>query len=387
LLIAIGEMVGNALRRARLYDQALSRLQRVQALRSIDMAISANMDSTVTLKILLNQALTLLEVDAAAILVFDPNTLMLKCVAAQGFRSKAIEQREARLGEGIAGRVALERKTIFLSNLSSNEEYASQRVVREESFINCCITPMIAKGQMRGVLEVYNREPRPSSEEWIEFLEALAMQAAIALDNAALFSDLQRSNFDLTRAYDDTIEGWARAMELRDSETAGHTKRVLDWTVNLARATGFREDQLIHIRRGALLHDIGKMGIPDHILLKPGSLAKKEIAVMQRHPQFAYDMLHPIEFLRPSLEIPLCHHERWDGAGYPRGLSGENIPLAARIFAIVDVWDALTSDRPYRKAWTQKQALAYIREQSGKHFDPEVVKLFMDKMKRNKPRR
>jgi len=188
---------------------------------------------------------------------------------------------------------------------------------------------------------------------------------------------LQAAHKDLLDAYDKTIEGWSRAMDLRDRETEGHTRRVTNMTLELAKAQGIRGDQLIHIRRGALLHDMGKLGIPDAILLKTTSLDENEWEFMRQHPQMAYDMLYPIEYLRPALDIPYCHHEKWDGTGYPRGLKGDEIPLPARLFAIVDVWDALTSDRPYRSAWSREKAFSHIREQSGKHFDPEVVDLFM----------
>jgi HD-GYP domain-containing protein (c-di-GMP phosphodiesterase class II) len=183
---------------------------------------------------------------------------------------------------------------------------------------------------------------------------------------------------DLSRAYDSTIEGWSRALDLRDKETEGHTQRVTQMTLKLARAMGLSSDELVHIRRGVLLHDIGKMGVPDHILLKPGKLTDEEWQIMQRHPVYAYELLSPIAYLRPALDIPYCHHEKWDGSGYPRGLRGEQIPFAARLFAIVDVVDALRSDRPYRKGWPEKQVLAYIREQSGVHFDPQVVAAFLE---------
>jgi len=182
---------------------------------------------------------------------------------------------------------------------------------------------------------------------------------------------------NLSLAYDDTIDGWSRALDLRDRETEGHSRRVTELTLELARRIGVPEDELVHIRRGAGLHDIGKMGIPDAILLKPGQLTAQEWETMRMHPILAFDLLNPIEFLRPALEIPYCHHEKWDGSGYPRGLQGDQIPLSARIFAVIDVWDALTHDRPYRKAWSRDAALAYIREQSGKHFDPRVAELFI----------
>lgn len=191
---------------------------------------------------------------------------------------------------------------------------------------------------------------------------------------------LQKAHQRLLDAYDATIAGWSHAMDLRDRETEGHSHRVTDLTIKLAKAFGIANEELTHIRHGSLLHDMGKLGIPDSILQKPNSLTDEEWAVMRKHPQFAYDMLYPIEYLRAALDIPLCHHEKWDGTGYPRGLKGEAIPLAARIFAIVDVWDALTSNRPYRPAWSREAALNFIREQSGWHFDPRVVDLFFKVM-------
>ena len=189
---------------------------------------------------------------------------------------------------------------------------------------------------------------------------------------------LEQAHQDLLDAYDETIAGWSRAMDLRDRETEGHTQRVTQLSLQLAGALGVPPEQLAHIRRGALLHDMGKLGIPDSILLKNTDLDESEWEFMRQHPQMAYDMLYPIRYLRPALEIPYCHHEKWDGTGYPRGIKGQDIPLAARIFAVVDVWDALTSDRPYRPAWSAEKALSYIREQSGKHFDPDVVSSFFE---------
>jgi putative two-component system response regulator len=187
---------------------------------------------------------------------------------------------------------------------------------------------------------------------------------------------LREANAQLLNAYEATIEGLSHALDLRDRETEGHSRRVTELTLRLAQAMSMSEEEIMHYRRGALLHDLGKIGIPDSILHKPDTLTEAEWVIMRKHPQFAYDMLHPIEYLRLALDIPYNHHEKWDGSGYPRGLKGDEIPLAARLFAIADVWDAVTSDRPYRPAWTEEQARAYIHEQSGKHFDPRVVELF-----------
>jgi putative nucleotidyltransferase with HDIG domain len=237
---------------------------------------------------------------------------------------------------------------------------------------------MLAKGQLQGVIELYARQRLEPGDEWLEFLETYADQGAIAIENSQLLRSLERSNVELQRAYDRTIEGWAFALDLKDEETAGHSKRVTDMAVRLARSLGMGQAELVHLQRGALLHDIGKMGIPDHILLKGEELTDEEYDLMKRHTIYAYELLSPIDFLRPALDVPYCHHERWDGGGYPRGLAGEDIPLAARIFAVVDVFDALTSDRPYRPAWPRERALAYIRAESGRHFDPAVVTAFFE---------
>lgn len=198
-----------------------------------------------------------------------------------------------------------------------------------------------------------------------------------------LLDERQRAADELARAYDATLEGWSRALDLRDHETEGHSRRVTEMTVRLAQALGIGGAELEHIRRGALLHDIGKMGIPDAILLKPGPLKAEEWAIMRRHPVMAYELLAPIAYLRPALAIPWCHHEKWDGSGYPCGLSGELIPLEARIFAVVDVWDALSNDRPYRKALPLTEVYARIAGLSGSHFDPAVVAAFLQLLRQD----
>ncbi|MGH9464996.1 MAG: HD-GYP domain-containing protein [Thermoanaerobaculia bacterium] len=192
------------------------------------------------------------------------------------------------------------------------------------------------------------------------------------------YRKLQDAYRELAEAYDETMAGWVRALDLRDHETEGHTQRVTDLTVRLARELGIGDEQLVHLRRGALLHDIGKIGVPDAILRKPGPLTDEERQIMCRHPAHAYEMLQSIEFLQPALDIPYCHHEHWDGQGFPRGLAGEAIPLAARIFAVVDVWDALRYERPYRAAWPRDRVREHLRSLAGSHLDPRVVEAFLD---------
>jgi response regulator RpfG family c-di-GMP phosphodiesterase len=204
--------------------------------------------------------------------------------------------------------------------------------------------------------------------------------AFVSKDNLSSLSVLFRREVQLSRRYDQMLTSWAHALGLRDTETREHSERVTTMTVQLARAMGISEIEIIHMRRGALMHDVGKMGVRDEILLKPGPLDTQELYQMRKHPQHGYDLLITNEWMQPILEIPYCHHEHWNGSGYPRGLKGEEIPIAARIFAVVDNYDALTSDRPYRVAWSRDDALKYIREQSGEMFDPEVVRVFLEMM-------
>jgi PAS domain S-box-containing protein len=376
LLSSLAEIAGTALHRLRLHQETARRLEHLQALRTIDQAITSSMDAHITLNILLTHVISQLKLDAAGILLFNHASMTLDYAAGRGFRTRAYEQSHLRLGEGMAGRAAIERKMVSSNAVLEEPEFARTAILRNEGFVGYIGVPFVAKGQLKGILEVFCRSTLQPDREWLEFLETFAGQAAIAIDNLQLFEGLQRSNTELMLAYDTTIEGWSRALDLRDKETEGHTRRVTELTLILARAAGLTDEELVHVRRGALLHDIGKMGIPDNILLKPGPLNAEEWEIMRRHPTYAYELLAPISYLRPALDIPYCHHEKWDGSGYPRGLKGEQIPLAARLFAVVDVWDALRSDRPYRQGWPERKIYEHLRNQSGTHFDPEAVAQF-----------
>ncbi|MCX8061459.1 MAG: GAF domain-containing protein [Anaerolineales bacterium] len=382
LLVAFASQAAIAIDNAYQFHSAQQRLERLISMRQIDKAISSSLDLRLTLDILTSHVLSQLQVDAAAVLLFRPETHSLHFVAGQGFKTPALQHSEIRLGQGFAGTAALERRVVSIFD-GEKLARAFERSPNfpDEHFQTYLGVPLIAKGNVIGVLEIYHRQPLKPSAEWMAFLEALAGQAAIAIENTRLFNDLQNANFQLLQAYDATIEGWAKALEFRDMETEGHSRRVVEQTLKLARRLGVEDQQLAAIRRGALLHDIGKMAIPDLLLQKPGPLNEDEWKLMRQHPVFARQMLENIPFLHTALDIPYCHHEKWDGSGYPRGLKGEEIPLAARIFAVVDVWDALISDRPYRKAWRKKQALDYLLEQKGKHFDPKVVDVFLNLLK------
>ncbi|MGA2112536.1 MAG: PAS domain S-box protein [Anaerolineales bacterium] len=385
LLVSLAEMAGAAVARMRVHEETVKHLEKLQALHTVDLGIAGSLDLRVTLSILLEQVISQLRVDAADVLLLREPMNVLEYTAGRGFRTREIEHTRLRVGESFAGRAAQGRSAVQVTGPAMvRDDRRFSPLWAKEEFSAYVGVPLIAKGQVKGVLEVFQRaQPagwdaeRAPGSEWFDFLETLSAQAAVALDNTQLFDELQRSNTDLSLAYDATIEGWSRAMDLRDKETEGHTLRVTEMTERLAKQMGISETEIMHMRRGALLHDIGKMGVPDGILLKPGKLTDEEWEAMRKHPQLAYDMLSSITYLHPALDIPHCHHEKWDGTGYPQGLKGEQIPLAARVFAVVDVWDALTSDRPYRQAWTKEEALAHIREQSGKHFDPHVVEQFL----------
>lgn len=228
--------------------------------------------------------------------------------------------------------------------------------------------------------ELTLKEKFTPPQEWIDYFVTLAGQTAIAIDSFKLYRDLQQSNQALMQSYESTIQGWAKALELKDKETKGHSDRVMTLACKLATRMGFTPERLKHFRNGVYLHDIGKMGIPDAILLKPGPLTDQEWEIMRQHPIYAYNLLRGIEYLEPALEIPYSHHERWDGSGYPQGLKGEAIPLGARIFAVVDVWDALTSDRPYRAALSVAETRQYLLDNAGKLFDPQVVQQMLELM-------
>jgi len=379
LLQTLAEITGNAYHRTRLRQQTRLQLDRLSALNAINLAINSSFDLENNLSVLLRQLKTQLQVDAASILRYIPQTQTFEVIALAGFTSRVLVGQDwPEISSSLALQSLVNQQPMIIPDLTQipNAEDFSETILKE-GLISYHAVPMVIKGEAKGVLETFHRKPFKASAEWLDFLSTLGGVAAIAVDNSDLFNNLQQSNYELTRAYDETIEGWSRALDLRDHETEGHTRRVTEITLRLAASLGIDSSELTHIRRGALLHDIGKMGVPDLILNKPGILTDKEWEIMLRHPLLAFELLDSISYLRPALDIPYCHHEKWDGTGYPRRLKGEEIPLSARIFAVVDVWDALTSDRPYRPAWPPDQALAYISEQSGKHFDPRVVEVFL----------
>jgi PAS domain S-box-containing protein/putative nucleotidyltransferase with HDIG domain len=386
LITAIADIAANAIHREAAHEETVKSLKMLTALNRVATAINQTLESRPVLDLLLEEIHERLPVLASRIFIYDPVEQALNF--AGGSLPDAALIKWDGLEYGPTGRVARERRALLIPDLRSAtglNPYLAAHYAENSGAVELPFgyygVPLIAKGQVKGVLEIYYNGRVGEEPDVKNFIDTLAGQAATAIDNAELLDHLRRTNAELVSAYDSTIEGWSHAMDLRDKETEGHTQRVTGLTLALAREMGLYGEDLVHMRRGALLHDIGKMGIPDPILLKPGPLTDEEWAIMKTHPQLAFDLLEPIPFLRDALDIPYNHHERWDGTGYPRGLKGKAIPRAARIFAVVDVWDALSSDRPYRKKWTPDRVYAHIAQESGTHFDPQVVEVFLEILK------
>ena len=375
LLQELANLAALGIANARLFADSERRVRQLGALRAIDMVITSSLDLRVTLDVILDRVTAELGVDGADVLLFNAYTQQLEVARSRGFLSRRPTQR-LHVGEGFPGRAVLERRTVTVPDLAAASAFVAARQLDGEGFVSYCCAPLIAKGLVKGVLEIFHRRRLDPDPDWLEFFETLAGQAAIAVDSAEMFERLNRANAELLAAYDQTLEGWIRALDLRDKETEGHTQRVTEMSVVLAQALGTTDEGLVHVQRGARLHDIGKMAVPDDVLLKPGPLTPAEREIMCGHPTFAREMLAEIPFLRPALDIPWCHHEHWDGNGYPHGLAGPQIPVEGRLLAVVDAYDAMTSERPYRKCRSAAEAYAEIERQAGRQFDPEMARAF-----------
>jgi len=366
------------LEHVRLFQQTEHRLHQLTVLSNIDSAIASSLDLQVTLNIMISQISIHLQADAVDVMLLNPHLQMLEYAAGRGFRGSTIRRVPLLLGEDQAGVAALERNVVSVVDLTSPLVVLQhpERIAGED-FVSMYAVPLVAKGQTKGVLELFFRHSVEPDADWINFLEILARQAAVAVEDASLFNDMQRTFIELTVAYDAAIEGWAHVLQMRNHEPEALGQTLQSLTLEVARRMGIPEAGIAHIYRGILLHDIGKLEIADKILFKSGELSDEEWDAVRHHPAYAYDFLQSIAYLRPAMSIPYCHHERWDGSGYPRGLKGNEIPLEARIFSVVNVWTVLQHERPYRPAWERARATAYVLEQTGKEFDPEVVEVFM----------
>jgi len=377
LLNAVVEITGQALYAAKLVQDNQTQIQRLSTLRKLDDTILSNLDTKNLIDLLLVEFTSSLGVNGAAITIYNPDPDQENVYINYG----TIEPDDNYAAES-AGYANSCTGVLVIQNakkgIHSQRTYPSHHPIQDPTMVGYAVSPLKNRDLQLGIVEVLSKKEILWDREQIEFFEVLTNQLAIAIDKLNMVTNLRLSNENLMLAYQQTLEGWSRAMDLRDQETENHTQRVTSLTIKLAERAGFSGYELLQIRRGALLHDIGKLGVPDEILLKEGSLTEDEWKIMRQHPEQARRLIEPILYLRPAMVIPYYHHEKWDGSGYPQQLKGEEIPIEARIFSVVDVWDALTSDRPYRQALTPDVTARYIQEQSGHHFDPQIVDLFLD---------
>jgi putative nucleotidyltransferase with HDIG domain len=359
-------------------DQMKLKQSQLRALMSVGQVINSSLGLRRVLEEVMDSLIGLIHAERGFLMLRESNGELAVQIA-RGIAHINLDEEAFKVSKTVVRKVVESGAPVLTTNAQADPRFDAQLSVAAYQLRSILCVPLKLKDDLIGVLYVDNRAHAGIfKENELELISAFADQAAVAIDSARLFEDLQESHRELERAYQATLEGWVRALDLRDKETEGHTQRVTKLTERLARSIGVEGDALIHITRGALLHDIGKMAIPDGILLKPGQLTDEERLLIQKHPVYAYEMLSPIDFLVPAIDIPYCHHEKWDGSGYPRGLRGKEIPFAARIFPVIDVWDALTSNRPYRKALPQYEVRERIKAESGKHFDPVVVDAFME---------
>jgi putative nucleotidyltransferase with HDIG domain len=346
------------------------------ALVGVGSAINSSLGLKRVLELVMDTLIALMNAERGFLMLREPDG-KLKVRIARGIDNVNLNEEVFSISNTVVRRVVESGESVLTTNAQDDPRFGEQLSVAAYHLLSILCAPLKIKDDLIGVIYVDNRAHTGIFRtDDLGIISAFANQAAVAIDNARLFDDLQASNAELEIAYQATLEGWVHALDLRDKETEGHTQRVTALTQRLAHSMGVDDAAMIHITRGALLHDIGKMAIPDRILLKPGELTVEERALIQKHPVYAYEMLKPIKFLHPALDIPYCHHEKWDGSGYPRGLKGEQIPFAARIFCVVDVWDALIYDRPYRKGIAPAGVRKMITNESGSHFDPRVVDAF-----------
>ncbi|HSL44258.1 MAG TPA: HD domain-containing phosphohydrolase [Anaerolineales bacterium] len=365
------------------YEKLTTRVpaKELSTLLKVSSTLASTMDLTQVLQIAIESAVELLGLETGAIYTLESETLHLGATVPPLAPEMPAELLHAHLADHPHIKQAVSTKTpVYLADAQIESLSAAEKLIIEQrGLISILYFPLLLKENAIGVFILATTDKvRQFTGSEIDLSYILSFQVSLAIANAQLYKKAQDAIINLTKAYDATLQGWSRMLDMRDHATDEHTQRVADLTVALATRMGIPEAELAHIRRGALLHDIGKMGIPDAILQRPAILSEAEWPIMRTHPEKAYQVLSQIEFLGPALDIPYCHHERWDGTGYPRKLKGEEIPMAARLFAVVDVFDALTSDRPYRKAWSEEKALAYLQEQSGKSFFPPAVKAFVE---------
>jgi len=373
--VLIGALSGHAavaIQNAQLYARQRHNNERQHLLEQISHHLQQTLDIEVLIPLVLTEINQVIHAEAESLWLLNHETGMLACRFATGPEAEAIKRVQVPLGKGVVGMSVALQQAIILPNAQQDPRFyraADQQTGFVTNSLLC--VPLVRQGQAIGAIEAVNKlDGHLFSADDLDLLRNIADSAAMAIENARLYTELSAS-------YDRTLDALAAALDLRDRETEGHSRRVVEYTARLARQLQLPEPEIMEIRRGALIHDIGKIGVPDAILLKPSALEPDERLVIEKHPLEGYEMLMDIPYLKEEIRIVLAHQESWDGTGYPFGLRGADIPLGARLFAVADTFDALTSTRPYRQSRPMAEACRIIAEEADKQFDPAVVAAFL----------
>lgn len=372
LVAALAAHAAVAIHNAQLYEQQRRNAERQQLLEQISRHLQQTLDTEELIPIILEAVTQAIDAEAQSLWLLDNETGLIVCRYATGPGREAIKKVTVPLGLGIVGSSVMSQTAIMIED-AQKDERVFKAADQQTGFVTrslLCV-PMVRQGKSIGAIEAVNKLGGGLFGQGdLELLRNIADSAALSIENARLYAELSAS-------YDSTLDALTAALDLRDRETEGHSRRVVEYTARLARQMGLSEPQISNICRGALIHDIGKIGVPDAILLKTGPLDAAERRTMEKHPVAGYEMLFGVPYLADKIPIVLTHQEHWDGTGYPFGLRGDEIPLGARLFAIADTFDAVTSDRPYRQGRSCEEALAVIAEQAGRQFDPQAVAAFL----------
>lgn len=370
-------VISNAIKTKRVEVEREFRLRELETIERVSNKMRQSQNETEMLNAFMDLVLEVLDTDSGSIWLYAAAEDVLQAKVLQGWFEHA-SNLTLKPGEGLAGWTHLLREPYFIREFINEPKARTMEFAHMPAGWGGVCVPILANSYAVGVLMVAVQLPRQIEVRELNLLKITSQITGTAIQQVSLYEETMRNVEALGTAYQSLMESWSRALDLRDHETEGHTRRVAEMTMQLARVLNYPEEKMGDLYRGAVLHDVGKIGIPDSVLLKPGKLTADEWELMKQHPKIAFDNLSSNQFLRSSLEIPYCHHERWDGSGYPRGLRSVEIPLSARIFSVLDVWDALMSDRPYRRAMSREEALTVIREQRGSQFDPHVVDAFLN---------
>ncbi len=366
-------------------------LKLISSLRQLDISIINMRDENYTENFIIQKMKEIIEADQICLSLYDPKTKTLNCSCSEGFHNNAIINRKIKIDEKDES-----RQTMFLTGAVNkntaitisdwNDPSLSPMTwdfFPDEEFTSYAFIPIKSKLELFGAIEVFYKEKTFFDEYWTIATSLFSELISSTLSNQKLIKKLKETNEKVTSAYDKTITEWARTLETRDNYSSGHTEHIAQIAENLGRRAGFSTEQIKFIRWGALLHDLGKTGIPEDILNKPEKLSDEEWILVKKQPEYARQMLQNIDYLNPSISIPFCNHEWYNGEGYPNGLKENEIPLAAQLFSVIDVWDALANDRPYRKAWNKDKIIDYLQEMKGKQFSPVAIDLFISEYKNN----